>query len=241
MITRTLTAIIMTLVLAGSGYSYFDGKLDAKEQLVRAAMPVPERIIIGLDLSLSNPLVSDKMYAAKLAVRVADTIEALPPRSEVWVRTFGAYDSKSNTLRFNEVISARNRPEKVASGLKTLITNIPTLVERGIIKGQPRTNIVGFLENMMAVAECRSDMKTTFILLTDGVEESEYADLRQASATLPASVLPATGERCEELQILGLGQGLNSPSETRRLRETWSAWAVGDGRPFLRFVGLNDW
>ncbi len=240
MFMRTLTALIITFVVAATGYITFSDQLSAKEQPLEDVVR-PERIVIGLDLSTSNPLVDDKMYAAKLARNVSAQIKNLPPRSEVWVRTFGAYDSNSNTLRFNEVVSARNRPEKVANGVETLISNIPTLIERGFIKGQPNTNIVGFLENMTQVADCSDTIKTTFILLTDGVEESEYADLRMPSSHLPASVMVSNHAQCHELQILGLGQGLGSPSETRRLRETWSNWSAGAGRPFISFVGLNDW
>ena len=240
MFMRTLTALIITFAIAATGYIALSDKLSAKEQTADNTAP-PERIVIGLDLSTSNPLVDDKMYAAKLAQRVAAEIKNLPLRSEVWVRTFGAYDSNSNTLRFNEIVSARNRPEKVANGVETLVANIPALIKRGIIKGQPNTNIVGFLENMTQVADCSDPKKTTFILLTDGVEESEYANLRKPSSHLPENAAVASSGQCKELQILGLGQGLGSPKETRRLREVWADWSAGDGRPFVRFVGLNDW
>ena len=240
MFMRTFTALIVTFGIAAASYMVFADKLSAKEQSQESIM-TPERVVIGLDLSTSNPLVDDKMYAAKLAQRVSAQIKNLPPRSEVWVRTFGVYDANSNNLRFNEIVSARNRPEKVANGIETLVANIPTLIDRGIIKGQPNTNIIGFLENMTQVADCSDGMKTTFILLTDGVEESEYANMRNASAQLPASIMVSDSAQCQELQILGLGQGLGSPSETRRLREIWSDWSAGVGRPFIRFVGLNDW
>jgi hypothetical protein len=44
---------------------------------------------------------------------------------------------------------------------------------------------------------------------------------------------------CEELQILGLGQGTQSPTFTAHLRDEWSRWAAKAG--FLKFTGLNDW
>jgi hypothetical protein len=59
----------------------------------------------------------------------------------------------------------------------------------------------------------------------------------------PDAHLPAPEGRpfagCSDMQILGLGEGARSPSETVRLRGEWNRWAHGAG--FARFQGLNDW
>ena len=81
-------------------------------------------------------------------------------------------------------------------------------------------------------------MPTTVILASDGIEDSEYARLDREDSRLPLpDGHPFRG--CAELQILGVGQGTRSPSETMRLRAQWGRWAEQAG--FSRFLGLNDW
>jgi hypothetical protein len=76
------------------------------------------------------------------------------------------------------------------------------------------------------------------ILASDGVEDSEYVRLQKPGAMLPApSGKPFHG--CAEMEILGIGQGTNSPIATTRLRSEWTRWAIAAG--FARFIGLNDW
>jgi len=241
MLTRMITAAVMLaagIFGVGSIGSIMGTDAEAASENEFGKL---QRIVLGLDLSMSNPLVTDKAYAAKLGQRVADEIEGLSPRSEIWVRSFGVYDPSSNPLRFNEVISAKNRPEDVGKGIETLVSNLPKLMQDGVIKGQAYTNIVAFLENMTQVIDCSDGMETRFILLTDGIEDSEYGNLRRANSKLPDNTLRTRGQ-CYELQILGIGQGLGSPSETQRLRTVWSDWATGDDtKPFASFVGLNDW
>jgi hypothetical protein len=194
------------------------------------------RLVIGLDLSKSNPLIADPEYAQKVARRIASIVKELGFRSEVFVRTFGSFGGDENTLQLDQVISSRKRPETLAKNLELLIGNTPTLVSQGKWQPQDRTNILGFLDNMAQVIDC-SSMSTTYILASDGIEESEYVNLkRQVSLPVP------TGNQfsgCDELLILGLGQGTNSPSETSRLRAEWKQWAESAG--FKRFSGLNDW
>src|SRR5690242_1800228 len=60
-----------------------------------AATP-PRRIIIGLDISKSNPLVDNAAFADKVAVRISNIVKGLGMASEVHVRTFGSYDASSN-------------------------------------------------------------------------------------------------------------------------------------------------
>src|SRR5690242_9529387 len=72
-----------------------------------------KRIIIGLDISLSNPLIEDQNFASKVAVRIASMVSGMGFASEVHVRTFGAYDASENSFYFDQVLSTRARPENV--------------------------------------------------------------------------------------------------------------------------------
>ena len=204
---------------------------------VQPAQTAPRRVVIGLDLSKSNPLVADPDFAAKVAARISGIVAKLGFRSEVHVRTLGNYDASSNDFYYDVVVSRRNRPAQVAADVRKLIAGTPLLVRHGKWRAQNHTNILAFLDNVSQSLGC-SGMPTTIILASDGVEDSEYAHLARAHAHLPSpDGQPFAG--CSEFQILGLGQGTRSPKETVRLRHEWSAWASAAG--FKSFQALNDW
>jgi hypothetical protein len=196
----------------------------------------PERIVIGLDLSKSNPLIDNPAFAARVAQRIAGIIDRLGMASEVHIRTFGSYDPASNGFAYDTVISVRARPERVAAEVQKLIANTPRLVASGRWKSQQKTNILAFLDNSVRAVGC-GGMPTTIILASDGIEDSEYARLAQGD------VLPGPDRRlyrgCTRLTIYGIGQGTGSPITTTRLRRQWGGWARSAG--FTHFEALNDW
>lgn len=203
----------------------------------RAEATSAKTIVIGLDLSKSNPLVKDDAYAARVAARTAKELVALPLKSRVMLRTFGSYDASANGLKVDQVISAHARPEAVAQGIAALVASVPKLVREGKLTAQGMTNIVPFLDTMSQVVDCHTS-DTRVILVTDGFEDSEYAKLTRRGGKLPAPDA-ATYEGCDELMILGLGQGGGSPAATAHLRKEWQAYATKAG--FGRFTGLFDW
>jgi hypothetical protein len=198
----------------------------------------PMRVVIGLDLSKSNPLVDSKSYASSVAGIVAEEVADLPMASIVMLRTFGSYDSDSNNLRIDRTISneADEKPASVASFIEEIVASIPRLVNNGRLDAQDSTNVVAFLENMSEFVDC-GDMDTSVILVSDGIEASEYAQLKRAGEHLPKPSRMYAG--CSQLEIIGLGQGQASPSVTERLREEWAAWAKAAG--FKSFNGYNSW
>jgi len=226
----------------GAGGAYAVHAMNAAPPVERAsyvdqAQYAPRRIVIGLDLSKSNPLVADSDFAAKVAARIARIVAGLGFRSEVHVRTLGNYDATSNDFYYDAVLSTRSRPEQVAAAVRKLIAGTPILVKRGKWKAQNHTNILAFLDNVSQSIGCKG-LPTTIILASDGIEDSEYAHLARANAHLPSpDGRPFAG--CTEFQILGLGQGTHSPKETVRLRGEWTSWAKAAG--FKTFQGLNDW
>jgi hypothetical protein len=197
----------------------------------------PRQIVIGLDLSMSFPLVDSEQFAKRAAERVAPAIRDFPPRSLVTLRTFGVYDPTANPLRFDKQISSVNRAPDVASAVQTIIMSVPSMVASGKLAAQPKTNIVAFLETMAQTVDCKRN-KTAIVLVSDGIEDSEYARLTTEKAHLPA---PARKffDGCEDLQFLGLGVGTNRPALTEHLRQEWAAWAKDAG--FKNFSGLYDW
>lgn len=199
------------------------------------APPAPQTVVVGLDISKSNPLVEDPAYAARVAKRLTAEIDKLPVRSRLMVRTFGAYDSSANPLKIDEVISARARPETVAEGVSALVSAMPQLVSEGKLKAQDWTYIVSFMETMSHQVDCAvGDVR--FILLTDGIEDSTIARMpRGGSLPKPEPVFAG----CGELLMLGIGQGAGSPAATKRIRDQWEGWASAAG--FEKFTGLYDW
>jgi hypothetical protein len=196
----------------------------------------PQRLIIGLDLSRSNPLVEDRAFAARVGLRVAETVRKLGMASEVHVRTFGSYDSSSNNFAYNAVISVNARPEKVAAEIQQLIANTPRFVASGHWRSQQTTNIVAFLDNSVRANGC-GGMPTAIILASDGIEDSDYTRLNRGGHLPPPDRRTFRG--CGTLVIYGLGQGAGSPVLTGRLRSEWEGWARNAG--FGSFQGLNDW
>jgi|CXWL01.1.fsa_nt_gi hypothetical protein len=199
----------------------------------------PQTIVIGIDLSASNPLIRDDGFAGRVAARVQPMIAALPPHSRVLLRSFGAYNSAANnTLSLDVVIAPKTaRAEDMARLIGGVIGGLPQMVRQGRVQVQNSTNIVPFLMNVSKNVDCRA-MPVHVILASDGVEDSQVAKLARRTATLPAP-LSAPFPGCEELMILGIGRGLNSPGDTERLYGEWQFWSQSAG--FRRFVGLNDW
>ena len=199
----------------------------------------PRTIIIGVDLSTSNPLIKDQAFATKVAARIGSMIEGLAPHSRVSLRSFGSYDFGANApLTFDVTIAPKTaRSEEIAKFVSTVIAGVPKLVEQGKLHAQNSTNIVAFLENMAATTDCRTQ-QATVILASDGIEDSKLANLSHHSGTLPTPGR-AYYAGCDQLVILGLAQGLNDPRQTQRLRDDWTAWAQAAG--FKGFTGLNDW
>src|SRR5262249_39824064 len=93
----------------------------------QAAVPA-QRVVIGLDISKSNPLVDDPAFAAKVGQRVANMVRGLGFASEVHVRTFGSFEASSNPFYYDTMISTRARPETVALEVQRLIAGTPLLV-----------------------------------------------------------------------------------------------------------------
>jgi len=199
----------------------------------------PRTIIVGVDLSTSNPLIVDDAFAAKVAARIGPMITGLSPRSRVVLRSFGSYDSSSNaTFNLDILIAPKTaRAEDIAQLVTQVVAGVPQLVRKGKLHAQNATNIIAFLENMAATVDCHTQ-SATVILASDGVEDSKLANLSRGSGTLPPPSR-AIFSGCDQLVILGLAQGMRDPRQTQRLRDEWSQWSQAAG--FKSFTGLNDW
>jgi len=211
----------------------------ADQAVMRSSLSDPQTILIGVDLSESNPLTRDDNFALRVAQRVQPMISSLAPRSKVILRSFGSYEGGSSAALTLDISIAPKtaRAEDIARLVAGAIAGVPDMVKTGKVRPQAMTNIVPFLMNMSRVVDCRT-MPTYVILATDGVEDSQVANLKRRTAHLPVPAVPAF-PGCTELQILGIGRGLNSPRDTERLIAEWSNWSKSAG--FRNFLALNDW
>jgi hypothetical protein len=209
---------------------------SSRDSRVEAAKPT-RRLIIGIDLSKSNPITVDRGFANKVANRVRGMIEELGFASEIYVRTFGAYNSADNSFYYDAKLSIRSRPDAVASEVSKLIASAPALVAAGRWRAQSTTNVLAFLDNAVHSFGC-AGMPTDVVLASDGLEDSEYARLKTPGAQLPMPRSRAFSG-CQGLYIFGLGRGQKSPARTIELRNQWRRWAQAAG--FSSFTGLNDW
>jgi hypothetical protein len=237
---KMMLVAVTAAALSGGGVYAVQRANDAKlfEASYNDQVAVPaQRIIIGLDISKSNPLVDDPAFAAKVGQRVGDLVRKLGFASEVHVRTFGSFEASSNPFYYDTMISTRARPEAVAAEVQRLISGTPLLVARGKWVSQENTNIIAFMDNVANSIGC-AKLPTTVILASDGIEDSEYVRLQEDGSHLPSpDGKPFSG--CKELTILGIGQGTRSPIETVHLRREWARWSAAAG--FGHFTGLNDW
>ena len=234
-----MKGILLAVATAGAlvGGGALAMQIDSSQAQIEGSELHPQRLIIGLDLSKSNPLIEDPAFAAKVGARIAGMVRNLGFASEIHVRTFGNYDAFSNNFAYDIVVSVRERPENVAAEVQKLVTGTPMLVKTGRWHAQNNTNILAFLDNVSHGIGC-AGMPTTIVLASDGIEDSSYARLYQLDAELPTPAgRPFAG--CAAFQILGLGQGAGSPRLTNHLRDDWAGWARSAG--FAQFVGLNDW
>ena len=235
-ILRTLSLLCAFVFVGALALVVWLGQASAS---YTAPVNPPRTVVIGIDLSSSNPLIRDDGFAGRVAARGQPLIAGLAPRSRVMLRSFGSYNSAANNALTLDILIAPKtaRAEDIARLVSGVIGGLPKMVRDGRVQVQNATNIVPFLLNISKNVDCRA-MPVHVILATDGVEDSQVTNLARRNATLPAPPsAPFPG--CEELMILGIGRGLNSPGDTERLFGEWQFWSQAAG--FRRFTGLNDW
>ncbi len=152
---------------------------------------------------MSFPLVDSEQFAKRVAERVAPAIRDFPPRSLVTLRTFGVYDPAANPLRFDKQISSINRAADVASAVETIIASVPSMVASGKLKAQPKTNIVAFLETMAQSVDCKKN-KTAIVLVSDGIEDSDYATSYHGESAFAGTGARSSSRVAKTSSFLGL-------------------------------------
>lgn len=193
-------------------------------------------VLIGLDLSGSSPLF-DPAFPAKAAQRAHTLITGMEMGDVVAVRTLGEYTTLKNSVFADIRITNRARPDSVARAVGRFITGFGT--QAHAVEVEQETNILGFLDNMVASHPCHGG-DVTIIIIGDGLEYSALANsyrmLGDAGAQLPP--LPQADFTGCQLEFWGFGYGIDA-ARVQNLRRMWTTWANAAG--FERTLFLNDW
>ena len=124
------------------------------------------------------------------------------------------------------------RAEDMAQLVSSVIAGVPQMVREGRMQEQTSTNIVPFLMNISKNVDC-TRMPTHVILASDGVEDSQVADLRTPQARLPAPQgAPFAG--CEELDDLRHRPRPDSAARHRTPARRMAGWVQRGRLPTLR-------
>ncbi len=117
----TIIAVALAVSAAAAGAVWADDYYNA---------PTPPRtIIIGIDLSTSNPLIVDDAFAGKVAARVGSMIQGLAPHSRVSLRSFGSYDSGANAaLTFDTTIAPKTHAAAAEFAIRCATKCRPTAI-----------------------------------------------------------------------------------------------------------------
>lgn len=181
-----------------------------------------ETLVVGLDISTSNPLVRDDAFAREVGAQVQRQIEDMQPGDRVIIETFGLHGIAMGQ-KIELPISRRHNPGKVAHFASQIISAVPRMVREGKLAPHPATNILSFLELRTEREGCND---TVFFIATDGFESSDAVSGTNVLPT-PASAY-LTG--CS-VTLTGVGGGTQETVAARNLKDLWLA--------YLRDAGAN--
>lgn len=192
--------------------------------LLITAPTYAKTLTIGIDLSGSNPLLSDPAFAVNAARFAADKVSALKNGDVLQLMRFGARTSTENLQTQRIVISGRNRPKKMAKQVEAYIRTLP----KQLNKGQPSTNLVTWLE---FTNDFNCNEQSTVLAITDGLESSSVISAKAfitGSKSLPTPDVDLTG--CKVI-FYGLGAGLEFTA-IKHIRKGWTDYLGKSGAEF---------
>lgn len=185
-------------------------------------------LTVALDKSGSNPLLADPHFAASAANFVAGRIRSLKEGDVVRIRSFGARSKAANLLDQTFVLSRRLRARQVAEAVRRYVAALPQQAGQA----QPSTNIIAFLEFDSGL-DCAGGGAA--LLLTDGLEASQYMSPRAFLAGRQSLPKPDADLSGCEVVFYGLGAGL-PPKSARFMRREWTHYVTTAGGHFTAIM-----
>ena len=204
-----------TLLLIAIGIALIVAATTARSKTLTAA----------LDLSGSNPLISDPNFAHGAAAYLHKEIAQLKAGDTVRLVTLGSRQASQN-LRYQEIVlGRRSRPNDVANTIAEIIRSLPA---HAAAHQQSATNLLAFLEFTGGFG-CAD--KGRLVVLTDGLESSSLIsgeDLATGKKPLPKPDVDLSG--CH-ITFYGLGAGWQ-PQTVKTVRKAWQSWSDAAGATF---------
>lgn len=235
----------------------------AAVSLSSTAFAGPSVLVVGIDVSQSNPLLlagaQFDQYRLNSKQRVRDAVNQLEAGSVLMIRTFGDNLATPRALGVADVTIiplGRHAPDPRLRTLESyraaVADEAARKVDQAIALAQahadPYTRITRFLEALSAPVSALAVFQNPvagpqprdvrFLLLTDGVEDDPPNRLARG-ANLPAASA-ARYQRCTELKMVGFAQAattMTRAAETH-MRDEWTRWAATLGCPFVPDAGL---
>ena len=202
------------------------------------AMPaLATELWIGIDASDSAPLFLENDVAARAGQTVAAAVLPLGPGDQVFLRSFGEAGVSEKQVHVNITMAGRTRPETVARELSKVFGSFPELVAQGKLKIEGQTNVMGFLERIGPLLDCKGT-PTTIIIFTDGIEWSQAITGREL---INGAALPSPSGRILEgchVEFWGVGQQQKKFGNDDRwyptLKSAWGVWMDEAGAASFR-------
>lgn len=192
-----------------------------KNTIIAAMLAVSQSVsaqtlTIGLDMSLSNPLVTDKAFSQQVAGYVAQHIKPMRAKDQVVIMPFGARDNVAN-LKSKRITIKRHKQAKTAKAVAHHIVNFSAQKSNA----QQATNILAWLE--FNDFNCASG--GTIIAVTDGIESSEAVSPKAfitGKAMLPK---PDEFHQLQGCNVVFYGLGVGRPAkEAKIIRRAWAEY-----------------
>jgi len=197
-----------------------------------ATASTADEIWAAVDTSDSVPLFLEDDVAARAGRTIADAVRKLGPGDKVFLRSFGEAGVSETQIHVNIEMAGRTRPQNVARDIEQLFGSLPELVRQGKLKVEHRTNVMGWLERVGPMLNCREE-PTKLIVATDAIEWSEA--IKGSELLQGAPLPPPSGRILEgcEVEFWGVGQQQKKFGNDDRwypiLKSAWTVWMDAAG------------
>lgn len=173
-------------------------------------------LIVLVDVSQSNPMLTDKNFNRRAAEYVFAATKALNKGDTVSVQTFGSLTDTQNLNIKSQTVS-RHNSKKVANSVGRYVMSLPEQ-----IAGQGSTNLLSWFNRN--AFDCSQEAHH-ILVITDGLEASEYVNpqrLLDGKQALPAPTEFVNLAGCD-VTFYGVGSGMHDRSALH-LRKVWGEY-----------------
>jgi len=203
---------------------------DFSSNLIKVVAKQGTNYTVIADISESFSITENPKEAKKSARFVYDKLRGLRIGDTVSFGQLGEYGQNRNTS-YRVRASKKYKPRRVRKDIYRFVSNIPGLIKKGVFRVNNATNIHGFLLDNAPHFNCHN--KGVIMILSDGVESSEFAD----KASILAGKSPPTPPRLKGCTVYmlgtGHGHGASSVKLTQAINRYWDVYFKAAGASFI--------